>query len=310
MNDSGASQWEPPYARLAKRGELKNRGERLWRMMEKCRLCPRECGANRLRGERGTCQATADLEIASHHLHFGEEKPLVGSGGSGTVFFSHCNLRCDFCINWEISQGGEGCRKSIRDLACVMLELQEKGCHNINVVTPTHYSPHIVQALDWAAAEGLRVPLVYNTSGWERLEVLRLLDGIVDIYLADFKYADPKVAARYSSGAESYPEVTRRALLEMHRQVGVARPGRGGLMERGLMIRHLVMPGGASGTNDVIRWIASNLPRETYLNIMSQYMPRGGEHAEILRPVTREEFRTAVRWAREAGLRNLDIQGE
>jgi putative pyruvate formate lyase activating enzyme len=192
----------------------------------------------------------------------------------------------------------------------MMLDLQTMGCHNINVVTPTHYSPHVVLALQSAAAQGLRIPLVYNTSGWERLEILRILDGIVDIYLADFKYAQPEVAAKYSSGADSYPEVTRRAILEMHRQVGVAHPGRHGLMERGLMIRLLAMPNRASGTKDVVRWIASNLPQDTYVNVMSQYTPtfEAVEYPEISRRVTREEFRDAVRWGREAGLTNLDIQ--
>jgi putative pyruvate formate lyase activating enzyme len=192
----------------------------------------------------------------------------------------------------------------------MMLDLQRMGCHNINVVTPTHYSPHIVLALNIAAMQGLRIPLVYNTSSWERLEILRMLDGIVDIYLADFKYARPEMSAKYSPGAETYPEVTKKALLEMHRQVGVARPGRHGLMERGLMIRHLVMPNHVSGTKEGVAWIARNLPRDTYVNIMSQYMPTfmAFKYPELSRRITREEFQDAVRWAREAGLSNLEIQ--
>jgi len=266
---------------------------------------------NRLEGARGFCRASAELEIASFHPHFGEEKPLVGTGGSGTIFFTNCGLRCVFCINWQISQEGEGEVRQITELAKMMLRLQELGCHNINVVTPTHYAPHIVRALDIAAAQGLRVPLVYNTCGWERLEILQQLDGIVDIYLPDFKYASGEMAAKYSSGAQSYPEVTKVALLEMHRQVGVARPGKDGLIRRGLMIRHLVMPNRVAGTKEVVEWIATHLPKDTYVNLMSQYRPmyKAFSFPEIARRLTAEEYREAVARAREAGLTNLDIQG-
>ena len=303
--------YEPGYLALHISGELKRRGEQLWRLMENCELCPRMCGVNKLKGEKGFCQADAQLEIASFHPHFGEERPLVGKGGSGTIFFSNFGLRCVFCINWEISQGGAGSVRSIDDLANMMLALQKRGCVNINVVTPTHYSPHIVLALDKAAAKGLTLPIVYNTCGWERVEILRMLDGIIDIYLPDFKYADGQMAAKYSSGAESYVEVTKRALLEMHRQVGVARPAEVGLMYRGLMIRHLVMPNNVSGTKEVIAWIANNLPKDTYLNLMSQYRPmyKAFEHPEIARTITQEEYADAIRWAQEVGLTNLDIQG-
>ncbi|MBN2354741.1 radical SAM protein, partial [candidate division KSB1 bacterium] len=239
---------EPSYLNLHRSGELKKRGEQLWNMMGQCCLCPRECGADRLNGERGFCGATAQLEISAYHPHLGEEDSLVGSNGSGTIFFTNCGLRCVFCINWEISQGGRGQEKSLQQLAEMMLHLQRMGCHNINVVTPTHYSAHILLALDMAAAKGLRLPLVYNTCGWERLEILQLLDGIVDIYLPDFKYADSEMAAKYSSQADTYPQVTRQALLEMHRQVGTAKPADDGLMYRGLMIRHLVMPNNVGGT--------------------------------------------------------------
>ena len=278
--------------------------------MGDCTLCPRQCGARRLERERGECEANGDVEVAAYHAHFGEERPLVGSGGSGTIFFNHCSLRCVFCLNGDISQGACGHRRSIEDLARMMLDLQRMGCHNINVVTPTHYSPHILLALDIAATQGLRIPLVYNTSGWERLEILQMLEGIVDIYLADFKYARPEMSARYSPGAGTYPEVTKKALLEMHHQVGVAHPGRNGLMERGLMIRLLVMPNGVGGTKEAVDWIARNLPGDTYLNIMSQYTPvfNAFEYPELSRRITREEFRDAVRWAKEAGLMNLEIQ--
>jgi len=253
----------------------------------------------------------------------------VGRGGSGTIFFTHCGLRCVFCINHEISLEGKGTPRSIEDLAQMMLILQEWGCHNINVVTPTHYSAHIVLALDIAAAKGLRLPLVYNTCGWERLEILKMLDGIVDIYLPDFKYASGDMAAKYStcvpsdikyahsevgkrySSTEIYPELTKTALLEMHRQVGVGKPASDGLMYRGLMIRHLVMPSGVSGTKEVIGWIARNLPKDTYLNIMSQYTPmyKAHEYPAIARRITREEYSEAIRAARQAGLTNVEIQG-
>ncbi len=303
--------FEPAYLKLHRSGELKRRGEELWSIMEKCRLCPRNCGVNRLKGKEGFCQASSQLEVASCHPHFGEEAPLVGRGGSGTIFFTNCGLRCVFCINWEISQGGEGTATSIEKLAKMMLYLQEIGCHNINVVTPSHYSPHILLAVDIAAERGLRLPIVYNTCGWECMEILKKLDGIVDIYLPDFKYSDGEMAAKYSSDARSYPEFAKASLLEMQRQVGTAKPARDGLMYRGLMIRHLVMPNRVGGTRKVIEWIAENLPRDTYLNIMSQYTPmyKAFEYPAIARRITRSEYQEAVRWAKEAGLTNLEIQG-
>jgi putative pyruvate formate lyase activating enzyme len=301
----------PSYLGLHGTGELKRRGEELWQIMESCRLCPRQCGVNRLEGEKGFCRASSDLIIASHHAHFGEEDPLVGDGGSGTVFFSNCGLRCVFCINWDISWDGRGKRRGLDDLAGMMLDLQDRGCHNINIVTPTHYSAHVLLALDIAAGKGLRLPLVYNTCGWERMEILKALDGVVDIYLPDYKYSEGDEAARYSSGAATYPELTQDALLEMHRQVGVAKPAEDGLMYRGLMIRHLVMPNDVGGTRGVIDWIAANLPKDTYFNIMSQYRPcyRADDYPDIARRLTREEYAEAVAWARDAGLTNLDIQG-
>ena len=301
----------PGYLNLHKRGELKRRAEQLWAIMGRCELCPRQCGANRLKGERGFCHSTSKLEVSAYHPHYGEEGPLVGRGGSGTIFLTHCSLRCVFCINWQISQGGNEPAQTVEGMAEMMLLLQERGCHNINFVTPTHYSPHILMAVDVAAARGLRLPLVYNTCGWERLEILKMLDGVVDIYLPDFKYSDGKMAAEYSSGAETYPEITKAALLEMHRQVGVAHPAPDGLMYRGLMIRHLVMPNGVSGTKSVVEWIAQNLPKDTFLNLMSQYTPafKASQYPKIARRITRSEYREAVDWARACGLSNLDIQG-
>jgi putative pyruvate formate lyase activating enzyme len=301
----------PAYVRAHKSGQLKERGLILWEIMSNCSLCPRQCGVNRLAGERGFCQANSNLEISSYHPHFGEETPLVGRGGSGTIFFSNCGLRCVFCINWEISQEGSGSDRTIPEFANMMLTLQNRGCHNINIVTPTHYLPHILLALDLAAVKGLRLPLVYNTCGWERLEILTYLEGIVDIYLPDYKYADAEMAAEYSSEATSYPEITQKALLEMHRQVGVAKPAKDGLMYKGLMIRHLVMPNNVSGTKNVLEWIARNLPKNTYINIMSQYRPmyKAFEFPKISRRISRKEYTDAVKWAQELGLTNLDIQG-
>ena len=304
-------EFEPAYLTLHRSGELKQRGDELWEKMEECCLCPRECGAKRLNGERGFCQANAKLEIAAYHPHHGEEKPLRGSGGSGTIFLSNCNLRCVFCINWEISQGGYGKRHSFESMARMMLHLQNIGCHNINFVTPTHYAPHILKALDIASSKGLRLPLVYNTCGWERTEILRKLDSIIDIYLPDFKYADKEMAGKYSSKAYFYPEATKRALLEMHHQVGIAKPADDGLMYRGLMIRHLVMPNDVSGSRQVVKWIAENLPKDTYLNIMSQYRPmyKSSEFPEINRRLYTSEYDNVVNYAKATGLTNLEIQG-
>lgn len=269
------------------------------------------CGVNKLKGKTGICGASSKLMISSYHQHFGEEAPLVGKYGSGTIFLTHCSLRCVFCCNWKISQGGQGERQAIADLAEMMLVLQDRGCPNINVVTPTHYSPHIILAIDEAAGKGLRIPLVYNTCGWERVEILKELEGIVDIFLPDFKYADSGMADKYSSGADTYPEVTKKALLEMHRQVGVATPEEDGLMYRGLMIRHLVMPNNVSGSKEVVSWIAGNLPGNTYINIMSQYRPlyKAVDYPEIARQITREEYLEVVEWAIQEGLTNLDVQG-
>ncbi len=304
--------FEPAYLSLHNSGELKERADELWDVMQSCRLCPRQCGVNRHEGMTGFCRSPGTgLVISGHHAHFGEERPLVGRGGSGTIFLSHCGLRCVFCQNWAISHLGRGSDSDIDKMADMMLRLQANGCHNINLVTPTHYSPHILKALDIAAGKGLRLPVVYNTCGWERMEILGFLDGVVDIYLPDFKYWDNDVSATYAAGAESYPEITSEAIIEMNRQVGVARPGEQGVMERGLMIRHLVMPNDVSGSEDIMAWIAENLPKDTYVNIMAQYTPahKAYDYPEISRRITREEYQQVVQRARELGLTNLDIQG-
>ena len=306
------SGFEPAYLKLHKTGELKKRAEELWAIMESCELCPRRCGVNRHEGMSGFCRAPGTtLVISSSHPHFGEERSLVGKGGSGTIFLTHCNLRCVFCQNWEVAHRGIGSESTIDDFASKMLELQEIGCHNINLVTPTHYSAHILKAIDIAAERGLRLPIVYNTSGWERLEVVKLLDGIVDIYLPDFKYWDSDMSAKYSDEAESYPEMTGKAILEMHRQVGVAKPAKDGVMQRGLMIRHLVMPNNIGGSEKVMEWIAGILPKDTYVNIMVQYSPvfKAYDYPELSRRITKEEYIKVVDKAKDLGLTNLDVQG-
>lgn len=299
----------PRYLDLHLSGELKKRGEAMWNRLGSCDLCPRECGVNRLAGETGFCKAGAQLRVASFSAHFGEERPLVVEGGSGTIFLSHCNLGCVFCQNWDISHKGAGTDVEITDLAGMMLQLQEQGCSNINVVTPTHFSPHVVLALDLAASRGLRLPLVYNTSGWERSDVLVWLDGVVDIYLADFKFMNTEAANEYSGGASDYPQTTRSALLEMNRQTGVAHPEPNGLVQHGLMIRHLVMPGNAGGSREAMKWIAQHLPSDTYVNIMNQYRPAYRAHLfpEIDAYISREAYTEVVSEARRCGLTNLDV---
>lgn len=305
------NKYTPGYLELHRNGELKIRGEILHEKMRSCTLCPRNCETDRLSGQRGDCKANADLEISSFSPHFGEERELVGRNGSGTIFFTNCSLLCVFCINYEISHLGEGRRQSVRRLADMMLFLQRQGCHNINVVTPSHYLPHIILALDRAASQGLTLPLVYNTCGWEKPDILDFLDGVVDIYLADYKYANTTAANTYSSGAACYPETTQQALLKMHKQVGVAKPDPStGLINKGLMIRHLVMPENVVRSDLVMRWIASNLPADTYVNIMSQYTPmyKAFDYPEISRSITRSEYNNVVSIARQAGLTNLRLQ--
>ena len=301
------SDWEPSYLALERSGELARREEALRTIYRECRLCPRACKAERDKGVTGVCGATAQAKIYSAHPHYGEEPPLTGHRGSGTIFFSHCNLLCSFCQNWEIAHRGEGSYISDETLGRVMIELENRGCHNINLVTPTHVVPNIVSALRHAIALGLRAPLVYNCGGYESLEVVRLLDGIVDIYLADCKYMDGSLAAKYSSGAEEYPEVAMAAIEEMHRQVGDLVVDEDGIALRGLMIRHLVLPNGLAGTDRFVQFVSRRLSPLTYVNIMAQYRPehRAFRFPELSRPISLEELRHALRLAAEAGLQRV-----
>jgi len=298
--------FEPAYLRLERSGELARRARALWEIYRSCRLCPRQCGVNRLKGEKGVCQSTSRVKVASAHAHFGEERPLVGRHGSGTIFFSHCNLLCCFCQNWEINHRGDGSHMSDEALGRLMVAMQD--CHNINLVTPTHCVPNIVQALRTAIRLGLRVPLVYNCGGYEPVEIVKLLDGIVDIYLPDYKYTDGAMSEKYSSGARDYPEVAAAAIEEMHRQVGELIVDENGIALRGLMIRHLVLPNNIAGTQKFVRFVAEKLTRSTYVNIMAQYRPehKAFQYPELSRRLSYAEYRQAVAWAREAGLTRLD----
>ncbi len=295
---------EAAYIDLERSGELAERARDLVESYRACRLCARRCGMNRLEGEMGICDATSEIIVSAAHPHFGEEAPLVGRHGSGTIFFNHCSLRCVFCQNWEIAHRGDGQAVSTEDLAQLMIELQRLRCHNINLVTPTHYVPGIIEALRIAIRLGLRVPLVYNCGGYESLEVLRLLDSIVDIYLPDFKYAGGRQAAKYSSGAKDYPEVAAAAIEEMHRQVGDLVVDEDGVAVRGLMVRHLIMPDNLAGTDRFLQFVAERLSASTYVNLMAQYRPenRAREYPELAHRITREEYLQARAWAREAGL--------
>lgn len=301
--------WRPAYAKLEEEGRFEARVEEARDLLRHCELCPRRCGVDRTAGERGFCRAPANVVAHSHQPHFGEELPLVGRRGSGTLFFSHCNLRCVFCQNWPIAHEGRGRTVSDERLASMMLELQRMGCHNINFVTPTHYMPNILAATRRALHRGLRIPLCYNTGGYERVEMIRLLDGVMDIYLPDLKYMDGREADRYTvRGALDYPERARESIKEMHRQVGELVTDERGIALRGLMIRHLVMPNRIAGTHAFVKWVAENLPSDTYVNIMSQYRVehQAFEHPRIARAITVGEFLEAMEWAENAGLENLD----
>ncbi len=306
---SGLESWQPAYKKLEAEGKLAERVEQAYRILEKCELCPNRCGVNRRKGQRSICRAPEKAMVYSHQPHFGEELPLVGQGGSGTIFFSNCSLRCVFCQNWPIAHEGRGHEVSDEDLADMMLDLQRMGCHNINLVTPTHVMPNIVSATRIALKKGLHLPLCYNTSGYELVKNIRLLDGIVDIYLPDLKFMDGNEAAHYNFvKASDYPEMAQKSIIEMHRQVGDLVTDERGIALRGLMVRHLVMPNRVAGTREFVEWVAKNLSTGTYVNIMSQYRVehRAFEYERIARAITPAEFMEAIEWAIKAGLTNLD----
>ena len=294
----------PSYLRLHESGELARRAEAAWRSLAHCTLCPRRCRANRLAGEHGFCRSGATARVASWNRHLWEEPPVSGTRGSGTIFFSGCTGACLFCQNFPISQLGVGQDVSVERLASMMLELQRDGCHNLNLVTGTHFLPQILAALNLAIPQGLRLPLVHNTSGYESVETLRLLEGVVDIYLPDAKYADDRIA-RELSGFRRYVQHNRAALLEMARQVGTGLELDGqGLAVRGLIVRHLVLPGGLAGSGQVARWLAENLSATVHVSIMGQYFPahRAVGHPVLGRKVSPEEYERAVEAFVQAGL--------
>ncbi len=303
-----SNDFEPAYRKLPE-GELRRRAAEAVAGLAHCRFCPRACDANRLEGKEGVCRTARAARVSSFFPHLGEEDCLRGRRGSGTIFFFGCNLRCVFCQNFDISQAGQGADCDASQIAAMMLELQGLGCHNINWVTPEHVVPQILEALAPAVENGLRLPIVYNTSAYDSQESLHLLDGIVDIYMPDFKIWDPKLAHKYLL-AKDYPQVARQAIREMHRQVGELKMDENGLAKRGVLLRHLVMPGGAAGTREIMRFLAEEISPHTYVNIMAQYRPAGkvrpGSFDEIDRPITVEEYEQAFDAAREAGLHRFD----
>ncbi len=298
----------PAYLKALETGVLKRRVNQGLEALADCTLCPRRCGVNRVAGETGTCNTGRRAVVASYNAHFGEETPLVGRNGSGTIFFSNCSLQCNFCQNYEISHLGEGHALTDDQLAAIMLELQQTGCHNINLVTPSHVVPQILAAVHLAAHKGLVLPLVYNCSGYDRVETLQLLDGIVDIYMPDFKFWLPSVA-RDTCNAPDYPDLAKQALLEMHRQVGdLAIDKASGLAYKGILVRHLVLPGGLAGTAKIMSFLADSLSRNTYVNVMSQYRPcgRAREMPALAVALSPAAYDQAVRAAKAAGITRLD----
>jgi len=314
-----AEDFEPAYLRLHREGRLRARAEAAIAELESCCACPRNCRCNRLLGKTGTCHTGRHAVVSSAFPHFGEEDCLRGWRGSGTIFFSLCNLRCVFCQNWDISQQRSGQECTAEEIAALMLSLQERGCHNINFVTPEHVAPQVIEAVARAVEQGLRLPIVYNTGAYDALSSLRLLDGIVDVYMPDFKFWKPETALRLSL-ARDYPERAREAIREMHRQVGPLRFGPGGLARRGVLVRHLVMPGQIEEAAAIFEWLAREISPDTYVNVMAQYRPdhkvgqagRDGEprFPEIGRTPSTRELEAARAAARRAGLWRFDERRE
>jgi putative pyruvate formate lyase activating enzyme len=302
--------FEPAYMAIGQAERFADRVDAALGELEVCRVCPRDCDVNRLAGETALCHTGRYARVASAFAHFGEEDCLRGTRGSGTVFFAFCNLRCVFCQNWDISQGSAGVESTPEDIANVMLQLQSAGCHNINFVTPEHVAPQVVEAITVAVARGLKIPIVYNTSAYDSIASLRLMDGLVDIYMPDFKFWTPTTARRLAR-AEDYPDVAKAAIAEMHRQVGVLRFGRDGVARRGVLVRHLVMPGQLAEAAEIFGWLANELSPDTYVNIMSQYRPQHrvpghSRYQDIDRRPTAADMASAYRVAQEAGLWRFD----
>jgi len=298
---------EPSYLELHRKGILFKRTEEALARLESCCLCPRNCGVNRMEGETGYCKTGSKARVASYNAHFGEEAPLVGMHGSGTIFISSCNLLCSFCQNHEISHLNEGVEVEPVQMAAMMIELAKRGCHNINIVTPSHVIPQLLESLLIAVELGLDIPLVYNSGGYDKKETLKILDNVFDIYMPDFKFWEGKWSDRYCR-APDYKEAAVQAIREMHRQVGDLETDEHGIALRGLLIRHLVMPNNVAGSSDVMEFIAKKLSYNTYVNIMDQYRVCGNVHGDefIERRITSREFRGATDAAKRAGLTRLD----
>ncbi len=297
------------YLHLHEKGLLQGRIDEAVRKLISCTLCPRECQVDRTEGNIGFCKTGKDSVVASYSPHFGEENPLVGTGGSGTIFFCGCNLRCLFCQNYDISHQPQtaGICVNNNQLATIMVELQTKGCHNINFVTPSHVIPQILAALPVAIENGLTIPLVYNSSGYDSVKSLHLLDGVIDIYMPDFKFWDNKGSEHYAN-APDYPEMARRAVKEMHSQVGDLVIDDNGLATQGMLFRHLVMPEGLAETKEILKFIGDEISKSSYVNVMDQYHPCGNAHdtPPLNRSLTGEEYRQAIKEAHQAGLTRLD----
>ncbi len=299
----------PSYLKLIETGEIDKRIEKLYKLLSPCRLCPRNCKAKRLEGKVGFCNLGKEPKVSSYNLHFGEEPPITGYRGSGTIFFTGCNMGCVFCQNYPISQLHHGNVVSVNELARMMLYLQKQGAHNINLVTPTPQVHAIVEAIKIAGEKGLKIPIVYNCGGYESPEVIEILDGIVDIYMPDMKYSDNEMAKKYSK-ARNYVEHCKESLKIMHKQVGDLLMDSDGVAIKGLLIRHLVLPNNISGTEEVLKFIAEEISRNTYISLMSQYFPAymASDYPEICRRITKEEFREAERVMMELGFSNGWIQ--
>ena len=299
--------FQAAYIKTFDHGLLAAKVEKAYARMGACHLCPRKCDVNRLAGETGLCKTGKNAWVSSYSPHFGEEAPLVGSNGSGTIFFTHCNLMCLFCQNFDISHQGQGREVSCEQIAAMMLALQKQGCHNINFVTPSHVVPQILAAVEIAVQNGLNVPLIYNSGGYDRVETLALLEGVFDIYMPDFKFWESDIAAS-ACDAPDYPEIARKALIEMHRQVGDLQINADGIAQRGLLVRHLVLPRGRAGTREVMGFIATQISSDSYVNIMSQYRPcgRAAEISGLDIYPSRADFKEAVNAAGQEGIVRLD----
>ena len=297
----------PSYLNLMRNDELTHRVSTACKHLSICDVCAWECPVDRQAGKIGVCRTGMNARVSSHGPHMGEEDPLRGWRGSGTIFFTRCNLRCQYCQNHDISQTDIGDEVEAEQIATMMLELQALGCHNINFVSPSHVVPQIMAAVLIAAKAGLKIPLVYNTGGYDSMAMLQLLDGVIDIYMPDMKYSDQETARRYSK-IRNYPQVNQEAVREMFRQVGDLEIDEQGVAKRGLLIRHLVLPEGIAGTEEIVRFISENLSANTYLNLMDQYRPafKAHNYPELNRRLTNQEYQSAVDVAVKAGLKRLD----